>query len=556
MSTILDALRKAEAEASRKPDLARPADEFFGQVLPPSPPKRTGAWFGIVAFVAVSFAVGLVLGTRFLAGRRAETVNRSENVELAKAEQATAETRPGAAAPEARPAVEKAPAVSAGPVAAAGPSAVPAAQADVPAVKPEDRAPQVQAQGDGAPPAAAPAPAEPAAVPAAAPASQDVAPEAAAAPAEGSGDDQVAAEPRVRPVDAPAVVSKVAPATNSSATGAAATSAAAAAAAHAAPAVDQGAAPSGAQVDAAVPAASAPVPPPAPANPAPAAAANPAAPAAAGNPAPAEAASAPPAAANPAPAADAAKPAPQPPAVQVANNSPVAARPAAPAAMGSQAGAGVPQAARGAQAAAPSSQVAPAPLVPMVPPSERSKHAGSQRIGARMAEMRARRGVSARADDTSDAAPDGRGSSDQQVAALRRPIPITPPAASAPGEPVTLKARPSAPETGQPAASEHPAEAPVQPADGLQGGDNSPSPPPEQMAAAVRRSPTGAPQVAINIVQWSSAPARRFAFVTVDGSAMTQVREGDRVGGLTVKRIYQRAVEFGYNDSSFLMRAN
>ena len=553
MSTILDALRKAEAEASRKPDLARPADELFGQGLPPSPPKRAGAWFGIVAFVAVSFAVGLVLGTRFLAGRRAETVNRSENGELAKAEQATAETRPAAAAPEARPSGEKGPAVSAGPVGGTAPSAVLVGQADVPTVKPEDRAPAVQPRGDGVPPAAAPAAAEPAAPPAAAPASQDVAPEAAAAPAEGSGDDQVAAEPRVRPVDAPAAVSKAAPATNTAASGAAATSAAAAsafaasAAAHAAPAADQGAAPSAAQVDAAVPAAPAPVPPPALANPVPAAAAN---------SAPAEAASAPAAAANPAPAADAAKPAPQPPAVQVANNSPVAARPAAPAAMGSQTGTGVPQAARGSQAAAPSSQVAPAPLVPMVPPSERSKHAGSQRIGARMAELRARRGVSARPDDTSDAAPDGRGSSDQQVAAIRRPIPITPPAASAPGEPVTLKARPSAPETEQPPASEHPAEAPVHPADGLQGGDNSPSPPAEQMAAAVRRSPTGAPQVAINIVQWSSAPTRRFAFVTVDGSAMTQVREGDRVGGLTVKRIYQRAVEFGYNDSSFLMRAN
>jgi hypothetical protein len=86
--------------------------------------------------------------------------------------------------------------------------------------------------------------------------------------------------------------------------------------------------------------------------------------------------------------------------------------------------------------------------------------------------------------------------------------------------------------------------------------DDAAAPPPERMATAVRRPPAGVPQVAINIVQWSASPGRRSVFVTVDGSAITQVHEGDQVGGLTVKRIYQRAVEFGYNESSFLLRAN
>lgn len=84
--------------------------------------------------------------------------------------------------------------------------------------------------------------------------------------------------------------------------------------------------------------------------------------------------------------------------------------------------------------------------------------------------------------------------------------------------------------------------------------------PPQPAAPAappvLRHSPGGAPQVAINILQWSTEPGRRFAFVTVDGGNMTQVREGDHIGPLTVKHIHEQMIEFGYNDSSFLLRAN
>jgi len=76
------------------------------------------------------------------------------------------------------------------------------------------------------------------------------------------------------------------------------------------------------------------------------------------------------------------------------------------------------------------------------------------------------------------------------------------------------------------------------------------------LARALRRSPTGAPDVKINIVSWSATPGRRFAFVRVDGSQVTQVREGDEIGGLKVKHIFQQAVEFGHGDSSFVLRAN
>lgn len=72
----------------------------------------------------------------------------------------------------------------------------------------------------------------------------------------------------------------------------------------------------------------------------------------------------------------------------------------------------------------------------------------------------------------------------------------------------------------------------------------------------LRRAPGGAPQVAINILQWSAEPGRRFAFVSVDGGNMTQVREGDHIGGLTIKHIHQQMIEFGFNESTFLLRAN
>jgi hypothetical protein len=83
------------------------------------------------------------------------------------------------------------------------------------------------------------------------------------------------------------------------------------------------------------------------------------------------------------------------------------------------------------------------------------------------------------------------------------------------------------------------------------------APPPAAPAPPVlRRSPGGAPQVSINILQWSTEPGRRFAFVSIDGGGMTQVREGDRIGSLTVKHIHQQMIEFGFNDSTFLLRAN
>ncbi len=90
-------------------------------------------------------------------------------------------------------------------------------------------------------------------------------------------------------------------------------------------------------------------------------------------------------------------------------------------------------------------------------------------------------------------------------------------------------------------------------------------PPPQPIAQAapvpadegLRRPPSSAPQVRINILQWSNDPGRRFAYMSIDGnSAMTQVREGESYQGLTVTRIFPEQVEFAHQGSTFLLRAN
>jgi len=63
--------------------------------------------------------------------------------------------------------------------------------------------------------------------------------------------------------------------------------------------------------------------------------------------------------------------------------------------------------------------------------------------------------------------------------------------------------------------------------------------------------------VRINILQYSPDPARRFAYVSVEGAgAMTQVREGESYEGLTVRRILPEMVEFANSTSTFMLRAN
>ena len=51
------------------------------------------------------------------------------------------------------------------------------------------------------------------------------------------------------------------------------------------------------------------------------------------------------------------------------------------------------------------------------------------------------------------------------------------------------------------------------------------------------RSPPGAPKVALSFLQWSADPARRFAFISVDGAPSQRVHEGEVTSGMTVAAI-------------------
>ena len=80
---------------------------------------------------------------------------------------------------------------------------------------------------------------------------------------------------------------------------------------------------------------------------------------------------------------------------------------------------------------------------------------------------------------------------------------------------------------------------------------------PDPDRKVLRRAPSGAPSVRINILQYSRDPDRRFAYMSLEGQpAMTQVREGESYQGLTVKRIFPDVVEFDHSGSLFLLRAN
>lgn len=131
-----------------------------------------------------------------------------------------------------------------------------------------------------------------------------------------------------------------------------------------------------------------------------------------------------------------------------------------------------------------------------------------------------------------DPAPEPAPAPAPRVAAVARPEPAPAPALAPPPEPPPAPAAAAAPRTVV-----------------LQAG----APADE----GLRRPPSGAPQVRINILQWSNDPGRRFAYMSIEGNpAMTQVREGESFQGLTVTRIYPETVEFAHEGSKFLLRAN
>ncbi len=68
------------------------------------------------------------------------------------------------------------------------------------------------------------------------------------------------------------------------------------------------------------------------------------------------------------------------------------------------------------------------------------------------------------------------------------------------------------------------------------------------------RSPPGAPKVALSFLQWSADPARRFAFISVDGAPTQRIREGEVAAGLTVAAITPTGVQFKREGTIFVIR--
>jgi len=84
-----------------------------------------------------------------------------------------------------------------------------------------------------------------------------------------------------------------------------------------------------------------------------------------------------------------------------------------------------------------------------------------------------------------------------------------------------------------------------------------PEPEPETPAETLvdtGRSPPGAPKVALSFLQWSADPARRFAFISIDGQPSQRVREGESAAGMTIAAITPNGVQFKREGTSFVIR--
>jgi len=129
------------------------------------------------------------------------------------------------------------------------------------------------------------------------------------------------------------------------------------------------------------------------------------------------------------------------------------------------------------------------------------------------------------------------------VAAL--PEAPRPPATAPAPEPADDEVAAVAPE---PPTEPPPAEAPA---------SVQPEPEPEAPAETVfdtGRSPPGAPKVALSFLQWSADPAKRFAFISIDGAPSQRVREGESAAGLTVAAITPGGVQFKREGQTFVIR--
>ncbi len=154
---------------------------------------------------------------------------------------------------------------------------------------------------------------------------------------------------------------------------------------------------------------------------------------------------------------------------------------------------------------------------------------------------------------------------DKQASALE-PSPFSAPREAAPAEPANPAVSGGVRERGVRAVD--PADddiAALAPADGRLiepppvevAPEDEPAPEPETPAETLvdtGRSPPGAPKVALSFLQWSADPARRFAFISIDGAPTQRVHEGEVAAGLTVAAITPTGVQFKREGTIFVIR--
>lgn len=130
-------------------------------------------------------------------------------------------------------------------------------------------------------------------------------------------------------------------------------------------------------------------------------------------------------------------------------------------------------------------------------------------------------------------------------------------AAKNPSEPPPPAARAAEPDLEELAAVAPPAAQAPPTADAETELEPSAEPEPEASPETLfdtGRSPPGAPKVALSFLQWSSDPARRFAFISIDGAPSQRVHEGEVAGGLTVAAITPTGVQFKREGTVFVIR--
>jgi hypothetical protein len=261
-------------------------------------------------------------------------------------------------------------------------------------------------------------------------------------------------------------------------------------------------------------------------------------------------------------------PPPPPPDIAVPR-APLRAQPKAPAAAANAEekkadvpSAAMPPATVAAPPAVPGSGVAPPPAAaPAEPPARPAEVAPSTAVAEAPAPgaAEAARPVEQRGSGEQLAALDKQGSALEPSpfgAAREAAAPNAPKTAPAVAPPAAMPPAPAVPtRPREDVAAIAPAEPEAPALDAVPEPEAEPEPEaPAETLFDTGRSPPGAPKVALSFLQWSNDPARRFAFISIDGAPTQRVHEGEVAAGLTVAAITPTGVQFKREGTTFVIR--